>query len=74
MRVAKFLNLPELTALFKESVDIQTVDVLNFLISEAKYVNVILKPSQFQKDMTASYGIERYIIFLCFRGIFTFRS
>ena len=53
-RFAKFFNLPELIALFKESADIQTPDMLKLPVPEAEYENVILKPSEFQKDMVAS--------------------
>ena len=50
----KFFNLPELIALFKESADIQTPDMLKLPVPEAEYENVVLKPSEFQKDMVAS--------------------
>ena len=53
-RFAKFFNLPELIALFKESADIQTPDMLKLSVPEAEYENVVLKPSEFQKDMVAS--------------------
>ena len=53
-RFAKFFNLPELIALFKESADIQTPDMLKLPVPEAEYENVVLKPSEFQKDMVAS--------------------
>ena len=53
-RFAKFFNLPELIALFKESADIQTPDMLKLPVPEAEYENVVLKPSKFQKDMVAS--------------------
>ena len=53
-RFAKFFNLPELIALFKESADIQTPDMLKLLVPEAEYENVVLKPSEFQKEMVAS--------------------
>lgn len=53
-RFAKFFNLPELIALFKESADIQTPDMLNLPVPEAEYENVVLKPSEYQKDMVAS--------------------
>ena len=52
-RFAKFFNLPELIALFKESADIQTPDMLKLPVPEAEYENVVLKPSEFQKDMVA---------------------
>lgn len=50
-RFAKFFNLPELIALFKESADIQTPDMLKLPVPEAEYENVVLKPSEFQKEM-----------------------
>lgn len=53
-RFAKFFNLPELISLFKESADIQTPDMLNLPVPEAEYENVVLKPSDFQKDMVAA--------------------
>ncbi len=53
-RFAKFFNLPELIALFKESADIQTPDMLNLPVPEVEYENVVLKPSEYQKEMVAS--------------------
>ncbi len=53
-RFAKFFNLPELIALFKESADIQTPDMLKLPVPEAEYENVVLKPSEHQKEMVAS--------------------
>lgn len=53
-RFAKFFNLPELISLFKESADIQTQDMLKLPVPEAEYINVVLKPSDYQKDMVAS--------------------
>ena len=53
-RFAKFFNLPELIALFKESADIQTPDMLKLPVPEAEYENVTLKPSEAQKEMVAS--------------------
>jgi len=53
-RFAKFFNLPELIALFKESADIQTPDMLNLPVPEAEYENVVLKPSEYQKEMVQS--------------------
>lgn len=53
-RFAKFFNLPELISLFKESADIQTPDMLKLPIPEAEYENVVLKPSDYQKEMVAS--------------------
>ena len=53
-RFAKFYNLPELIALFKECADIQTPDMLNLPIPKAEYENVVLQPSEHQKEMVAS--------------------
>ena len=53
-RFAKFFNLPELIALFKESADIQTPDMLKLPVPEAEYENVTLKPSEAQKQMVES--------------------
>ena len=53
-RFAKFFNLPELISLFKESADIQTSDMLKLPIPEAEYENVVLKPSEYQKEMVQS--------------------
>ncbi|MFR8287966.1 MAG: hypothetical protein ACLU92_02145 [Coprococcus comes] len=36
-RFAKFYNLPELMAMFKEIADIKTADMLNLPVPEAKY-------------------------------------
>ena len=53
-RFAKFFNLPELISLFKESADIQTPDMLKLPIPEVEYENVVLKPSEHQKEMVKS--------------------
>ena len=53
-RFAKFYNLPELIALFKECADIQTPDMLNLPIPKAEYENVVLQPSEHQKEMVTS--------------------
>ena len=53
-RFAKFFNLPELIALFKESADIQTPDMLKLPVPEVDYENVVLKPSDYQKDIVSS--------------------
>jgi len=46
--------LPELIALFKESADIQTPDMLKLPVPKAEYENVVLKASEYQQDMVAS--------------------
>lgn len=53
-RFAKFYNLPELMAMFKEIADIKTADMLKLPVPEAKYHNIAVKPSEMQKEMVAS--------------------
>ncbi len=53
-RFARFYNLPELMAMFKETADIQTADMLKLPVPEAHYHHVVLKPSEHQKEMVAS--------------------
>ena len=53
-RFAKFYNLPELMAMFKEVADIKTSDMLNLPVPDVKYHNVAVKPSEMQKEMVAS--------------------
>ena len=40
--------------MFKEVADIQTADMLNLPVPKANYHNIVLKPSEHQKDMVAS--------------------
>ncbi len=53
-RFAKFFNLPELMALFKEVADIQTPDQLKLPVPEVEYETVVLKPSAYQQEMIFS--------------------
>lgn len=55
-RFAKFNNLPELMAMFKQVADIKTADMLNLPVPEVEYHNIAVKPSQVQKEMVASLG------------------
>lgn len=55
-RFAKFYNLPELMSMFKEVADIQTADMLNLPVPKANYHNIVLKPSEHQKEMVAKLG------------------
>lgn len=50
-RFAKFFNLPELMALFKEVADIQTYEMLNLPVPKANYHNVVIEPSEIQKEL-----------------------
>ncbi len=50
-RFSRFYNLPELMSMFKEVADIQTADMLNLPVPKANFHNVVLKPSEQQKEM-----------------------
>jgi N12 class adenine-specific DNA methylase len=50
-RFAKFHNLPELMTMFRDVADIQTADMLKLPVPEVKYENVIVEPSETQKEM-----------------------
>jgi N12 class adenine-specific DNA methylase len=53
-RFARFFNLPELITMFKEVADIQTADMLKLPVPEALYSNIVLKPSEQQKELVES--------------------
>ena len=53
-RFAKFYNLPELMAMFKEVADIQTADMLDLPVPKVNFHAVSLEPSEIQKEMVAS--------------------
>lgn len=58
-RFAKFYNLPELMAMFKECADIQTADMLKLPVPDlegGKPINVQLQPSSIQRVMVADLG------------------
>ena len=55
-RFAKFYNLPELMAMFKEVADIQTADMLNLPVPKANYKNIVVKPTEMQKKIVESLG------------------
>lgn len=50
-RFAKFFNLPELMAMFKEVADIQTADMLKLPVPKANYHNMVIEPSEIQKGL-----------------------
>lgn len=52
-RFSKFFNLPELMSMFKEVADIKTADQLKLPVPEAEFETIVVKPSDFQKDMVA---------------------
>ena len=55
-RFAKFHNLPELMAMFKECADIQTADMLNLSRPECEVHNILVKPTETQKLLVQSLG------------------
>lgn len=56
VRFARFNNLPELMAIFKECADIETSDMLKLPVPKANYHNISVKPSEMQKEMVANLG------------------
>ena len=50
-RFAKFFNLPELMAMFKEVADIKTADQLHLPVPNAHYETMAVKPSGYQEEM-----------------------
>lgn len=52
-RFAKFYNLPELMSMFRMAADIQTADMLNLPVPKATFHTVVVKPSEWQKEMIA---------------------
>ncbi len=55
-RFAKFHNLPELMSMFKQIADIQTSETLNLPTPEFENINVVVIPSEIQKEMVAKLG------------------
>ena len=52
-RFARFYNLPELMAMFKEIADIKTADMLDLPVPTAVFHNISVKPSEIEKQMVA---------------------
>ncbi|MBR4723879.1 MAG: helicase, partial [Clostridia bacterium] len=50
-RFAKFFNLPELMAMFKDVADIQTADMLELPTPTPHYKTIAVEPTEIQKDM-----------------------
>ena len=50
-RFAKFFNLPELMAMFKETADIKTADQLNLPTPTPHFETIAVKPSEYQQEM-----------------------
>ena len=52
-RFSKFFNLPELMNIFKEAADIKTADMLNLPVPEANFHNVVVQPTDIQREMVS---------------------
>ena len=50
-RFAKFFNLSELMAAFKQVADIQTADMLHLPVPKANFHTEVIKPSELQQEM-----------------------
>ena len=50
-RFAKFFNLPELMATFKQVADIQTADMLKLPVPKANFYTEVIQPSELQQEM-----------------------
>ena len=61
-RFAKFFNLPELMAMFKEAADIKTSDQLHLPVPEAKFETVVVKPSEIQQDMVQALSERAAVV------------
>ncbi|MBQ8952420.1 MAG: DEAD/DEAH box helicase family protein [Eubacterium sp.] len=61
-RFARFYNLPELISVFKESADVQTADMINLDVPEAEYENIVLQPSDLQKEIVESLAERAEIV------------
>lgn len=55
-RFAKFFNLPELMAMWKESADIQTADMLKLPVPESENLTIVTKPSELQRELVVELG------------------
>ncbi len=55
-RFAKFYNIPELMAMFKQIADVQTSDMLNLPVPQANFHVVKTAPSEIQKKLVQSFS------------------
>ena len=61
-RFAKFFNLPELMAMFKEAADIKTSDQLHLPVPDVKFETVVVKPSEIQQDMVQALSERAAVV------------
>ncbi len=55
-RFAKFFNIPELMAMFKQVADVQTADMLNLPVPKANFHIVKVAATDIQKEMVQSFA------------------
>lgn len=55
-RFAKFFNIPELMAMFRQVADVQTADMLNLPVPKANFHVVKTAPSEIQKELVESFA------------------
>ena len=56
VRANELSPLPELIAVFKEAADVQTSDMLQLPVPETVYEDVVLEPSEEQREMVSALG------------------
>lgn len=61
-RFSKFFNLPELMNIFKEAADIKTADMLNLPVPEAKFHNIVVQPTDMQREMVSGLSERAKLI------------
>ena len=61
-RFARFFNLPELMAAFKQVADIQTADMLKLPVPKANFHTEVITPSELQKEMVAALADRAEVI------------
>lgn len=61
-RFARFYNLPELIASFKEVADVQTDDMLHLPVPKANFHTVSLQPSEIQQDIVQTLAERAELI------------
>lgn len=52
-RFSRFFNVPELVLMWKEVADVQTADMLQLDVPESKFENIVLKPSEEQREIVS---------------------
>ena len=61
-RFARFFNLPELMAMFKEAADIKTADQLNLPVPEVEYHTEVAEPTEHQQTLVQELSERAAIV------------